>query len=140
MRPAHCNAHAAQSFVPTSPLLAALVEKKKGIGGEEVCKIRIRSFGRDFEILVDRQFFGEFFDASTCSEVILVDRDREQNKLNDRLLIQKITSRLQWVCPVCLQQLEGRKACRARTPAPLPQREHLPGDGLRGGAALPPPP
>lgn len=107
MRPAYCNEHGAQSFVPTSPLLATLIEEKKEIGSEEVCRIHVRSLGRDFEILVDGQFFREFFDDTARGEAFLVDRDKERKQLNDRLLIQRITGRLRWVCPVCLQRLLG---------------------------------
>lgn len=57
MRPACCNEHGTQFFVPTSPLLATLIENKSSIDGERIRKINIRSLERDFEIQVDEEFF-----------------------------------------------------------------------------------
>lgn len=44
---------------------------------------------------------------SESERIVLIDRDRSNKKLNDRLLINKLSQHLCGVCPVCLWQKLG---------------------------------
>lgn len=59
-------------------------------------------------ILVDSDLV-KSLGMSETERIVLLDRDRDNKKLNDRLLIRKIAQHLCSVCPICLWQKLGLK-------------------------------
>ena len=109
MKPAFCKKHMVQSFIQTSPRLADAIEYKENLSIDEVITLKILSYGKIFEYRIDNTFANEFNLSPVDGVVMLRDRDKIENKMNDRLLIQKTTHAMKWVCPLCLSEtLEKR--------------------------------
>jgi hypothetical protein len=104
-KPAFCKKHNVQLFIQTSPRLADAIECTEYFNSDEIVRLKILSHGEIFEYKIDRTFVNELSMIPVDDEVILRDRDEKEKKLNDRLLIQKITRAMKWVCPVCLSEI-----------------------------------
>ena len=104
-KPAFCKKHNVQLFIQTSPRLTEAIEYNKKLNPDEIVKLKILSYGKIFEYKIDRTFANELSMIPVDDEVILGERDEKEKKLNDRLLIQKITRAMKWVCPVCLSEI-----------------------------------
>jgi hypothetical protein len=105
MKPAFCKKHNVQSFIQTSPRLAEAIEYKVNLNIDEVVTLKILSYGKIFEYKIDNTFANEFNLAHVDGVVMLRDRDKTEKKMNDRLLIQKVTRAMKWVCPLCLSEI-----------------------------------
>jgi hypothetical protein len=106
MKPAICKKHGAQRFTLTSPLLAKAVSGCQ-LGDVLLKKMRIYSNERWNEYWVDDEFLAHFLPQHSGDTIVLFDRDVAQNKMNDRLLIVKVTSNMEYICPVCLSEISG---------------------------------
>lgn len=104
MKPAFCDRHKMQNFVLTSPSLAAVVKGDQDIFVGEIAQLTIYSFGKEFRYFVDFKFLNSFDIVPENGVVLLYDKDKLNRKMNDRLLIQKLTIEMKWVCPVCLSE------------------------------------
>lgn len=104
-KPAPCLKHGVQPFVQTSPRLAEAIEFSNHLNSDQIVTLKILSYGKIFEYKIDVAFVYEFNIIPVEGEVMLRDRDREEKKLNDRLLVQKITRAMKWVCPICLSEI-----------------------------------
>ena len=104
-KPAFCKKHDVQSFILTSPRFAEAVERRENLSVDEVLTLRIHSYGKIYEYKIDDTFMEEFSLSPADGAVILYDREKTKKKLNDRLLIQKITRAMKYVCPVCLSEV-----------------------------------
>ncbi|MCZ3382135.1 hypothetical protein O3S68_07480 [Kosakonia sp. SOY2] len=60
-------------------------------------------------ILVERTLLDEL-NINCDGEYVLYDRDRENKKMNDRVVINKLSSYLCDVCPICLFEKTGFKS------------------------------
>jgi len=105
MKPAFCKKHNVQSFIQTSPRLADAIEYRENLSMDEIFTLRILSYGKIFEYKIDNTFVKEFNFAPVDGVVMLRDRDKTEKKMNDRLLIQKTTHAMKWVCPLCLSEI-----------------------------------
>ena len=105
MKPAFCKKHNVQSFIQTSPRLAEAIEYRENLSIDEVIILKILSYEKIFEYKIDSTFVKEFNFVPVCGVVVLRDRDKKEKKMNDRLLIQKATGAMKWVCPLCLSEL-----------------------------------
>lgn len=108
MKPGICKKHGVQRFTITSPLLAK-ADFNDNLGGISITKLRIYSSERWSEYWVDDEYLDHFLPKHSHGEVVLHDRDVVQKKLNDRLLITKITSEMKYVCPICLSEIVKTK-------------------------------
>jgi len=104
-KPAFCKKHNAQPFVQTSPRLAEAIENNDCLSPDDVVTLKILSYGKIFEYKIDSDFVNEFNIIPVDGEVMLRDRDKQEKKLNDRLLVQKITRAMKYVCPICLSEI-----------------------------------
>lgn len=111
MKPAICKTHGAQRFTLTSPLLASAISGKQ-LGDVSLKKILIYSNERSNEYWVDDAFIAHFLPHNSDFTVVLHDRDVAQKRMNDRLLIMKITSSMEYACPVCLSEVTGEVSRR----------------------------
>lgn len=57
-------------------------------------------------VLVEQELLNEL---GVNNVIVLYDRDRVNKKMNDRLVINKLSSHLCNVCPICLSQKLGLK-------------------------------
>lgn len=105
MRPAVCEKHGVQQFIITSPRLATAIARGKLTEATDIRKLKIESLGKTFEYFVDSKFLEEFQIDLNKPTIILKDRNKASQKLNDRLIIQKIVAGMRWVCPVCLNAI-----------------------------------
>ena len=105
MKPAFCEKHGIQQFIITSPRLAAAIAAGKLVEATDIRKLQIESLGKTFEYFVDREFLKGFQFDSNHQILTLKDRDTASKQLNDRLVIQKIVAKMEWVCPVCLKNV-----------------------------------
>jgi hypothetical protein len=105
MKPAFCKIHNVQAFIQTSPRLAEAIEYRENLSIDEVVSLKILSYGEIYEYKIDYTFVKEFNFALVDGVVMLRDRDKTENKMNDRLLIQKVTRAMKWVCPLCLSEI-----------------------------------
>jgi hypothetical protein len=109
MKPAFCKKHNIQTFIQTSLRLAEAIECKENLSVDEVIILKILSYGKIYEYKIDNTFANEFNLSPVDGVVMLRDRDKTEKKMNDRLLIQKVTREMKWVCPLCLSEtLEKR--------------------------------
>ena len=104
-KPAFCKKHKAQAFVQTSPRLSEAIENDDYLSPDDVVTLNILSYGKIFEYKIDSDFVKDFNIIPVDGEVMLRDRDKQEKKLNDRLLIQKITGAMKYVCPICLSEI-----------------------------------
>jgi hypothetical protein len=111
MKPGLCEKHGAQRFTLTSPKLSAAAVRGEWIQAAGIRKLQIVSLNKNLEYLVDCGFLREFHINIYNSTIVLKDRDKTFKQLNDRLIIQKITGRMKWVCPACLNSIVARKKC-----------------------------
>jgi hypothetical protein len=104
-KPAFCKIHKVQSFILTSPRFAEAIEHRENLSTDEVITLKIHSYGKIYDYKIDDAFIKEFNLSPVDDEVILRDREKTEKKLNDRLLIQKITRAMKYVCPLCLSEV-----------------------------------
>jgi hypothetical protein len=104
-KPAFCKKHNVQSFVQTSPRLAEAIENNEYLSTDKIVTLKILSYGKIFEYKIDIAFVNELDIIPVDGEVMLRDRDKKEKKMNDRLIIQKITREMKWVCPICLSEI-----------------------------------
>ena len=104
MKPAFCKKHNIQFFIQTSLRLAKAIGCKGNLSIDEVITLKILSYGKIFEYRIDNTFANEFNLSPVDGVVMLRDRDKTEKKMNDRLLIQKVTRAMKWVCPLCLSE------------------------------------
>ena len=105
MKPAFCKKHNVQSFIQTSPRFAQAIENRENLSKDEVATLRILSRGEVFDYKIDNTLVNEFNFSPVDGVVILRDRDAPGGRLNDRLLVQKVTRTMKWVCPLCLSEI-----------------------------------
>jgi len=102
VRPAYCEKHGTQSFVQTSPKLAEESFDSSAVDATDIRSLEIHSSGKIFRYVVDVEFLKGFMHPSDRITIILKDRDKALKQLNDRLLVQRITNEMKWICPLCL--------------------------------------
>lgn len=104
-KPAFCKKHNVQSFILTSPRLAEAIEYRENLSIDGIVTLKILSYGKIFEYKIDDMFVKEFNFNPVDGVVMLHDREKTEKKMNDRLLIQKVTRSMKWVCPLCLSEV-----------------------------------
>lgn len=104
-----CELHGAIRPTCTSPVLAEAVRQNRNnaLGNleESICPLIIYEYGRHQIYWVDEIFLYRFVSKSSKVPVLLIDRSIVEKKLNDRLLIRKIFSEMESVCPGCLRDV-----------------------------------
>ncbi|WP_321845472.1 hypothetical protein [Paraburkholderia bannensis] len=106
MKPAICKKHGPQRFTLTSPLLAKAISED-GLDNIFITRIRIYSNERWSEYFVDNEYLTRFLPNHSGGEAVFKDRDVAKRRLNDRLLIMKVLSGMEYACPVCLSEIPG---------------------------------
>lgn len=101
MRPAYCDKHGPQPFTQTSPKLAEKISAISSVSEVDIRRIEIDSGGKSFQYLVDVEFLKRFMLPVDQDIVVLRNCNKGLKQLNDRLIIQKITKEMKWVCPLC---------------------------------------
>jgi hypothetical protein len=104
-KPAFCKKHNVQSFILTSPRLAEAIENRENLSIDEIVTLKILSNEKIFEYKIDSMFVKEFNSNPVGGAVMLRDRKKTSKNMNDRLLIQKVTRTMKWVCPLCLSEV-----------------------------------
>ena len=105
MKSALCSIHGPQGFIQTSPLLVKAIGESNLNQKMAFRELVIQSNGNRYCYLVDADFLASFGLSVDANEVTLHDRSREKKQLNDRILIQRITGNMAWVCQICLSSL-----------------------------------
>lgn len=100
-----CEKHADHYFVWTSPGLAEAISHSRAVSRDKIHYLYWNFGGHDLEYVVDSAFLEKFGMPSNQSVVVLKDRNKELEQLNDRLLILQARKVLERVCPVCLDCL-----------------------------------
>jgi len=111
MKPAVCEKHGIQGFTLTSSDFALAIKEKRRVNVGEICLINTNSLGKKVQTFVDKKFFNRFFKDLDTFEVLLLDREKNPEEMNDRLLVRKVfsDSDLKYVCPVCLFETINHK-------------------------------
>jgi len=101
---APCKIHNIQNFIPVSPSFSERIKNNQKISEAELYRINVFLDGKVFEYIVNRDFFLKYVAKENTKESNFYDRDKENKSLNDRLVIQKIVSQMQWVCIKCFSE------------------------------------
>ncbi|WP_043318577.1 hypothetical protein [Microbulbifer sp. HZ11] len=105
---AHCRIHGGQKFIPLSADFVKKLNFDEPIYKQDLAVLEVLNRGNKFQYLVSKACLEKFGVSAQREKVTLVDRDKQKQCLNDRLVIQKLMKEIQWVCPICFR---GKLLC-----------------------------
>ena len=107
-----CAAHGWQLTVRTSPRLAHAIGTREVIPDSEIMEYEVKcpdwGENRSSVSLVDCAFLQKFVEVLNNKRLVLLNREMKLERLNDRLLIQRIGREMKTVCPRCLEAVIKR--------------------------------
>ena len=104
----YCEKHRRYGRTSTSPKFVAAAKSMQPVSRADIRHIQINLVDRSYQVPVDADFFEQLGFPANLSMVILKDRDKSSNQLNDRVLVVKIRHALGGVCRDCLDEVLPR--------------------------------
>ena len=98
-KPAICLIHGSQNFTVYPPAIIDAIASGKKLSADQIFEINTQSERGTGKLLIDSYLSEKLFNGDPPK--VLIDRDKKNKKMNDRLKLRELISELRYACPVC---------------------------------------